>query len=95
MEDSESILVINQDFLVEMNNFNNSDDKVLKPYHPQINHIEFIIYTSGSTGTPKGIMINSHSVANRLNWMWNEYPFPPSHGQRLPLRQLGGDRAVF
>lgn len=36
-----------------------------------------IIYTSSSTGKPKGVMISSKAVLNRLNWMWEEYPFRP------------------
>lgn len=34
-----------------------------------------IVYTSSSTGKPKGVMITRKSVVNRLNWMWNSYPF--------------------
>ncbi|WP_158078661.1 non-ribosomal peptide synthetase, partial [Clostridium puniceum] len=36
--------------------------------------LAYIIYTSGSTGNPKGVMIEHHSVINRLNWMQNKYP---------------------
>lgn len=34
----------------------------------------YIIYTSGSTGNPKGVMIEHHSVVNRLLWMQRRYP---------------------
>lgn len=34
----------------------------------------YVIYTSGSTGNPKGVMIEHHSVVNRLNWMQKRYP---------------------
>ncbi|MDP4142883.1 MAG: amino acid adenylation domain-containing protein [Bacillota bacterium] len=34
-----------------------------------------IVYTSSSTGKPKGVLINNKSVLNRLNWMWDTYPF--------------------
>lgn len=74
-EDSNSIFIINQDFLVEMNTFNTKGRKFVKPEPTYANDIEFIIYTSGSTGVPKGILIKSDSVCNRLYWMWNKYPF--------------------
>jgi surfactin family lipopeptide synthetase A len=40
-------------------------------------HVMNIIYTSSSTGRPKGVVISSKAVLNRLNWMWEEYPFQP------------------
>ncbi|MFZ0280019.1 MAG: condensation domain-containing protein, partial [Bacteroidales bacterium] len=36
-------------------------------------NLAYIIYTSGSTGDPKGVMIEHHSVLNRLNWMQKAY----------------------
>jgi amino acid adenylation domain-containing protein len=36
--------------------------------------LAYIIYTSGSTGQPKGVMIEHHSVINRLAWMQRTYP---------------------
>ncbi|SFX81244.1 amino acid adenylation domain-containing protein, partial [Thermoactinomyces sp. DSM 45891] len=38
------------------------------------NNVAYIIYTSGSTGNPKGVMIEHHSVINRLQWMQKSYP---------------------
>ncbi|MCU0288174.1 MAG: amino acid adenylation domain-containing protein, partial [Acidobacteria bacterium] len=38
------------------------------------NHLCYVIYTSGSTGNPKGVLIEHHSVINRLNWMQRYYP---------------------
>ncbi|TKH59124.1 amino acid adenylation domain-containing protein, partial [Bacillus cereus] len=38
------------------------------------NNLAYIIYTSGSTGNPKGVMIEHHSVINRLQWMQKKYP---------------------
>ncbi|MGH9350050.1 MAG: non-ribosomal peptide synthetase [Vicinamibacterales bacterium] len=36
-----------------------------------------IVYTSGTTGRPKGVLVTLRSVVNRLEWMWNTYPFQP------------------
>lgn len=38
-------------------------------------HIANIIYTSSSTGKAKGVLIRTKSILNRLNWMWEAYPF--------------------
>lgn len=51
------------------------DEEITNWNRPEQSEIEFIIYTSGSTGIPKGVLIKSSSVNNRLNWMWNNYPF--------------------
>jgi polyketide synthase PksJ len=40
-------------------------------------NLAYIIYTSGSTGIPKGVMIEHHSVLNRLGWMQKAYPISP------------------
>lgn len=39
--------------------------------------LAYVIYTSGSTGMPKGVMIEHHSVVNRLIWMQQAYPVTP------------------
>jgi|GEM_PF-1005086 len=36
--------------------------------------LAYILYTSGTTGHPKGVMIEHHSVINRLHWMQKAYP---------------------
>ncbi|MBC8951227.1 MULTISPECIES: non-ribosomal peptide synthetase [Xenorhabdus] len=36
--------------------------------------LAYMIYTSGSTGNPKGVMIEHHSVFNRIEWMQNCFP---------------------
>lgn len=35
----------------------------------------YVIYTSGSTGAPKGVIGLHRGAVNRLNWMWDTYPF--------------------
>lgn len=42
------------------------------------NDLTYVIYTSGSTGNPKGVMIEHHSLINRLEWMQNNYPLTES-----------------
>jgi amino acid adenylation domain-containing protein len=39
--------------------------------------LAYVIYTSGSTGAPKGVMIEHHSLVNRLAWMQHAYPIGP------------------
>ncbi len=34
-----------------------------------------LVYTSASTGKPKGVVIMESAIRNRLEWMWEEYPF--------------------
>lgn len=41
----------------------------VRPYH-----LAYVIYTSGSTGNPKGVMIEHHSLINRIAWMQKSYP---------------------
>ena len=38
----------------------------------------YVIYTSGSTGKPKGVMGLHRATINRLQWMWDRFPFSPS-----------------
>ncbi len=34
----------------------------------------YVIYTSGTTGKPKGVIIEHHSLVNRLEWMQKTFP---------------------
>lgn len=40
----------------------------------QPNNLAYCIFTSGTTGKPKGVLIEHHSVINRLEWMQKEFP---------------------
>lgn len=41
-------------------------------------NLAYVIYTSGSSGKPKGVMIEHHSVINRISWMQKKYPLSVS-----------------
>ncbi len=41
--------------------------------HSMPNDLAYIIYTSGTTGKPKGVMVEHHSVINRIDWMVRQY----------------------
>lgn len=45
---------------------------------PGPNHLAYAIYTSGSTGKPKAVLIEHHSLMNRISWMQQRYPIGPS-----------------
>ncbi|MBK8805423.1 MAG: non-ribosomal peptide synthetase [Bacteroidales bacterium] len=38
------------------------------------NNLAYAIFTSGTTGRPKGVLIEHHSVFNRIEWMQKAYP---------------------
>lgn len=59
------------------------DNIIEKPYsenssNPDVKvtskNLAYVLYTSGSTGEPKGVMIEHHSVLNRIGWMQKAYP---------------------
>ncbi|MBB5647625.1 non-ribosomal peptide synthetase [Pedobacter cryoconitis] len=47
---------------------------IVKITAPRSTDLAYVIYTSGSTGVPKGVMVEHHSVVNRLVWMQKMYP---------------------
>ncbi len=54
----------------------NLSSESLSPGLPSTNPTDpaYVIYTSGTTGKPKGVLIEHHSLTNRLNWMQKTYP---------------------
>lgn len=48
------------------------DDFPVEKLHDS-SSLAYVLYTSGSTGQPKGVMIEHHSVVNRIGWMQKQY----------------------
>ncbi|NOQ28304.1 MAG: amino acid adenylation domain-containing protein, partial [Bacteroidales bacterium] len=84
LEDSESPLILTQtkyeDKLTGVKSINLEELETLLcspenlPEQNNPNNLAYIIYTSGTTGNPKGVMIENHSVLNRIKWMQKNYP---------------------
>lgn len=56
------------------------DDDQLGGYsedNPEVvgGELAYVIFTSGSTGLPKGVAGLHGSILNRLQWMWEKYPY--------------------
>lgn len=66
----ESEIVFIDDILQKPLSENSSNPDVKMSSH----NLAYVLYTSGSTGMPKGVMIEHHSVLNRLGWMQKAYP---------------------
>jgi aspartate racemase len=45
------------------------------PAQSQPDSLAYVIYTSGSTGKPKGVLGLHQGLVNRLQWMWDKYPY--------------------
>lgn len=40
-------------------------------------NLAYILYTSGSTGRPKGVLLEHRALANRIDWMADQYGLTP------------------
>ncbi|OQM47052.1 hypothetical protein B6A27_02650 [Anoxybacillus sp. UARK-01] len=59
---------------IDILSFENVNHENPEPIHSE-KSLAYVIYTSGSTGNPKGVMIEHHSVINRMEWMVEQYQF--------------------
>jgi amino acid adenylation domain-containing protein len=48
------------------------------PFFPNEDNIAYIISTSGTTGVPKGVAGTHRATMNRLEWMYQTFPFSPN-----------------
>lgn len=62
------------------------DDLPVEKLHDS-RSLAYVLYTSGSTGQPKGVMIEHHSVVNRIGWMQKQYGLDASEVimQKTPI----------
>jgi amino acid adenylation domain-containing protein len=75
LEDSNALVLIDEKFFKGSKAPRRGEPiKVIQKSPPASANLAYIIYTSGSTGNPKGVMIEHHSVVNRLHWMQKCYP---------------------
>ncbi|KLT71296.1 non-ribosomal peptide synthetase [Flavobacterium sp. ABG] len=77
-ENSKCKLVIDDSFInkYETESDRYSTDNLELKCNP--NSLLYTIYTSGTTGNPKGVMIENHSLINRLFWMQKAYSLDES-----------------
>jgi len=61
------------DDIKHTNNTSTTATEVAEPCG--LNQLAYVIYTSGSTGKPKGVCVEHAQIINRLDWMWQNYPF--------------------
>jgi amino acid adenylation domain-containing protein len=63
-------VIILDDFLYAYRNLNLEKPAV----KVSSRNLAYIIYTSGTSGNPKGVLIEHHSVLNRIGWMQKKFP---------------------
>lgn len=75
-QDANAKVTINEAFLESFQKAIHETQRYSKENLPIISKPEsliYVIYTSGTTGQPKGVMIENHSLINRLVWMQKAY----------------------
>ncbi len=79
LKDSGACIVITNQFMSfsidTINISTNIVDRTLSISRKLISDDMCLMYTSGTTGDMKGVYISHNAVANRLLWMYSEFPF--------------------
>ncbi|REC61343.1 hypothetical protein DRF65_16645 [Chryseobacterium pennae] len=71
--DARAKITIDLRFLLKFDSEKENYSRVNLPIVSKANSLAYVIYTSGTTGHPKGVMIEHHSLINRLTWMQKAY----------------------
>lgn len=73
VNDSDAKFILDEQLIEEFVRFEGDYGSIL--FKNTANETALINYTSGSTGKPKGVVLTHDNVMNRLQWMWDEFPF--------------------
>ncbi len=81
LKDSRARILLTNHILMEMSvqeTHGSSQISINASPRPAIpSHLAYAIYKPGPGGKPKSVLIEHHSVSNRLNWMQRYYPITP------------------